>query len=141
MSDRVDLVLSDHNMPGMDGLELAETLCSKEWDSVPILLLSSNPRYVQNDPARAHLSTILQKPMPREELFRVLARLDADLAQKTSTKPAAEAPQPTPGDSRWMVWERGHTRGSRRPHGSGAGASGGRLPPRPTRSVTSVTAV
>jgi signal transduction histidine kinase/DNA-binding response OmpR family regulator len=66
--DGVDLVLSDHNMPEMDGLELAEAIRAAGHDT-PILLLSSNPSFAANDPGAAHLHAILQKPVPRADLF------------------------------------------------------------------------
>ncbi|MEP1587934.1 MAG: response regulator [Tateyamaria sp.] len=64
----IDLVLTDHNMPEMDGLELAETMRAQGVET-PILLLSSNPSFAASDPGAAHLHAILQKPVPRAELF------------------------------------------------------------------------
>ncbi|MEO0401172.1 MAG: response regulator [Pseudomonadota bacterium] len=66
--DNIDLVLTDHNMPEMDGLELADAIRTAGHD-VPILLLSSNPSFASNDPGAAHLHAILQKPLPRADLF------------------------------------------------------------------------
>ena len=39
---RVDMVLSDINMPGMDGLELC-SLVTAEWPGLPVLLISGRP--------------------------------------------------------------------------------------------------
>lgn len=78
LSQPFDLILTDHNMPDMDGLELAETIRRRGFD-VPIILLSSNPGYAEQDPARAHLQAILQKPTPRRELFAKLKALGADV--------------------------------------------------------------
>lgn len=64
----IDLVLSDHNMPDMDGLELAEAIRARGFDT-PILLLSSNPSVAASDPGAAHLHAIMQKPVPRSDLF------------------------------------------------------------------------
>ncbi|WP_299287779.1 response regulator [uncultured Tateyamaria sp.] len=66
--DNVDLVLTDHNMPEMDGLELADAIRAAD-NPVPILLLSSNPSFAANDPGAAHLHAIMQKPVPRADLF------------------------------------------------------------------------
>ncbi|MEM8653549.1 MAG: response regulator [Pseudomonadota bacterium] len=71
--DNIDLILTDHNMPEMDGLELAEAIRAKGSET-PILLLSSNPSFATNDPGAKHLHAILQKPVPRADLF---ARLES----------------------------------------------------------------
>lgn len=39
---RVDIVLSDINMPGMDGMELC-SLVTAEWPNLPVLLISGRP--------------------------------------------------------------------------------------------------
>ena len=69
--DDIDLVLTDHNMPEMDGLELAEAIAARGID-VPVLLLSSNSSYAGQEPGAERLHAILQKPVPRAELFRQL---------------------------------------------------------------------
>ncbi len=50
MSDEIDLVLTDHRMPKMTGLELAATLRARGWSDVPIILHSSNPSVAHKDP-------------------------------------------------------------------------------------------
>ncbi|MDU9006159.1 response regulator [Sedimentitalea todarodis] len=75
MSADIDLVLSDHNMPGMDGLELVEAIREEGWSEVPFLLLSSNASFAQSDPSFRHLQGLLQKPHPRQDLYAVLAEL------------------------------------------------------------------
>lgn len=70
----VDLVLTDHIMMNMDGLELAEVLHSLGHD-VPVILQTSNIRSAEQDPGRDHIHAILQKPVPRAELFSALAEL------------------------------------------------------------------
>ncbi|MEO1734031.1 MAG: response regulator [Pseudomonadota bacterium] len=76
MNSSVDLVLTDHHMPNMNGLELADALRSAGWKDVPIVLHSSNPAAVQNDPMKRHVQGILQKPIPRDELFAFLGGLE-----------------------------------------------------------------
>ncbi|WP_299651326.1 response regulator [uncultured Tateyamaria sp.] len=71
--DDIDLILTDHNMPDMDGLELAEAVRASGSET-PILLLSSNPSFAINDPGARHLHAIMQKPVPRADLF---ARLES----------------------------------------------------------------
>jgi hypothetical protein len=72
----IDLVITDHNMPRMDGIELAEAL-REAGHNMPIVLLSHNTGYAQQDPGRVHLQAVLQKPVPRRELFQALAVLAA----------------------------------------------------------------
>ncbi|WP_300547830.1 response regulator [Roseovarius sp.] len=69
-----DLVLTDHNMPGMDGIELAEAL-REAGHKMPVILLSHNTGFAEQDPGRVHLAAVLQKPVPRRELFQALSAL------------------------------------------------------------------
>lgn len=89
MRDGIDFVFAEHNMPGMDGIELAEALSTGKSSEVPVFLISSNPGFAQNDPARQYLHAILQKPLSRNELFTRLIDL------KTRGSQADEVPQPT----------------------------------------------
>ncbi len=83
--DEVDLVLTDHNMPEMDGLELTEAIYNA-GSTVPVLLLTSNPTFAANDPGAQHLFGIAQKPLPRAELF---ARLESVGPILTAAPPPA----------------------------------------------------
>jgi len=82
LAGQADLVLTDHNMPGMDGLELVQALRDADH-TVPVIMLSSNTGYAEMDPARRHLAALLQRPTPRHMLFAVLAELAAPLGAKT----------------------------------------------------------
>ncbi|MCB1312798.1 MAG: response regulator [Sedimentitalea sp.] len=99
----VDLVLSDHNMPEMDGLELVEAIRAGPFPEVPFLLLSGNPSFAQSDPAWRHVQGLLQKPIPRNDLFARLAEIHppaharaAVQAPTPSNAPAPSAPGPGP---------------------------------------------
>jgi len=74
LDDRIDLVITDHSMPGMDGMELADAIRDRGAE-VPIVLLSSSSGMTENDPARRHLAGVLQRPTPRHDLFNLLARI------------------------------------------------------------------
>ncbi|MEP3329981.1 response regulator [Sedimentitalea sp.] len=78
MSAHIDLVVSDHTMPGMDGLELVEAIRAGGWSDVPFLLLSSSASFAQSDPSFRHVQGLLQKPYPRQELYAALAALQSD---------------------------------------------------------------
>ncbi|MFC3612683.1 response regulator [Lutimaribacter marinistellae] len=113
MNDGVDLILSDHNMPGMDGLQLAEAMAQQGWDTVPFILLSSNPGAAQSHAARTKVSAVLQKPLPRAELFARLAavagKVDAKPTQKTAQTPQQKAPDAASGPMRVLAAEDNRT--------------------------------
>jgi two-component system response regulator (stage 0 sporulation protein F) len=73
--DGVDLVLLDHRMPGMTGLEAVRTLrgCERQ---VPVILMTAYPDARLEDEAKGLDVTVLPKPFTRAELSRtVLAKL------------------------------------------------------------------
>lgn len=97
----IDLILADHNMPEMDGLELAEAVRAT-GAKTPILLLSSNPSIASNDPGAQHLHAIMQKPVPRADLF---ARLQS-VGPLIPRLPVPEPPEPaTPRKMRVLAAE------------------------------------
>ncbi|MGC1496279.1 MAG: response regulator [Sulfitobacter sp.] len=77
----IDLIITNHNMSEMDGLELAEAVRAKRYN-IPIFLLTSNPKQAEKDPAQSHVQAILPKPLPRQELFKQLESLTLSPAQK-----------------------------------------------------------
>ena len=91
----IDLVLSDHNMPGMDGMELAAAI-RERGSQVPILILSSNPAAAAQDPARPLVLGVMQKPTPRAQLFARLESIGAALPGAVAPDPDAAA-QPAAG--------------------------------------------
>jgi hypothetical protein len=95
----IDLVLTDHNMPEMDGLELADAIRGA-GHQVPMLLLSSNPGVAAGDPGARHLHAIMQKPVPRADLF---ARLQS--VGPIVTHPADTGPPPAPRKMRVLAAE------------------------------------
>ncbi|RUS61016.1 response regulator [Pseudorhodobacter sp. E13] len=71
-----DVLITDHEMPEMNGLQLAETLRGA-GHNLPIVLLSSNPAAARDGLSAAHVTTVLQKPLLRSELYRRLRDLAA----------------------------------------------------------------
>jgi signal transduction histidine kinase/ligand-binding sensor domain-containing protein/DNA-binding response OmpR family regulator len=68
-SDRFDLVITDMQMPDMDGLQLSQKIKSKY--ALPIILLSS----VGDETKRKHphlFSAVLNKPVKQQQLSRVV---------------------------------------------------------------------
>ena len=82
-----DVVLTDHAMPDMNGLALAEAIRAGGW-KMPIVLLSSNPAAAREGPGSAHLAAILQKPLLRSELYRRLQALSVPAPEPVAA-PAA----------------------------------------------------
>ena len=68
----VDLVLTDHIMPEMNGLEFAKT-AREAGHAMPMHLLSSNVGYARADTAKEAVDAISQRPFPRRELLQWLA--------------------------------------------------------------------
>ncbi len=91
LDSTVDLILTDHNMPEMDGLELADAIRAR-GDTTPIILLSSNPSFAEKDPARQHLTALMQKPVPRKQLFMRLEALCPDVSAPSATSTAIAKP-------------------------------------------------
>ena len=84
-----DLLLTDHAMPDIDGLALAEKV-REAGLAMPIVLLTSNPAGVRDDPAFRHLAGVLQKPLLRSDLYRRLQKLTAPEPEP----PPTPAPMP-----------------------------------------------
>ena len=82
-----DLVLTDHMMPDMDGLQLTQRLRAA-GHSLPVVLLSSNPILARASEGAGELAAILQKPILRAELYRKL--------QGVRAVPVAAPEPPTP---------------------------------------------
>ncbi len=95
MSKDIDLVITDRNLPGMDGLKLARSL-RHAWSNVPVLLLSSDPADASDPAIRDIFAGVLQKPIPRGALFTALSKISAPSGQPPSASHVVEAaPSPT----------------------------------------------
>lgn len=62
------LILTDHQMPGMDGLEFARAMRA-EGCLAPIIMLSSNPVMLRDATQDGAVNLTLQKPVLRQALF------------------------------------------------------------------------
>jgi CheY-like chemotaxis protein len=92
---RVDVVLLDLEMPGMDGLQAARAIraSGSAWAGVPLLALTAHADQAVLAAARqAGVDGILVKPVEPERLFEALGAL---LAGQTAAAPhPAETPAP-----------------------------------------------
>ncbi|RYE94184.1 MAG: response regulator [Oxalobacteraceae bacterium] len=75
----VDIVLSDINMPGMDGVALCRAI-EAEFPSLPVLLISGRPR---PDGVKAFVA----KPFRADILTREIARLASDVRKVQFDEP------------------------------------------------------
>ncbi|MEY3960065.1 MAG: hypothetical protein RIR14_719, partial [Pseudomonadota bacterium] len=91
-----DVVITDHDMPEMDGLQLA-TRIRAAGHGLPLVLLSSSPANAREGAGAEHLASILQKPILRAELYRNLQAISGDVVAEVVV-----APPPPPGERRKM---------------------------------------
>jgi CheY-like chemotaxis protein len=85
------VLLTDHDMPEMDGLMLAARVRAA-GHRLPIVLLSSNPAGARDrERRRAHVDAFLQKPVLRAELYRRLEDLVGPVADEAPPATAAPA--------------------------------------------------
>ncbi|MEO0633563.1 MAG: response regulator [Pseudomonadota bacterium] len=91
-TEPADLIITDQNMPGMDGLELCQAL-RDAGNAVPVILFSSNSTFAANDPSARHLHGIAQKPVTRAELLAQLQSVGPLLEHQAA---APEAPDAVP---------------------------------------------
>jgi CheY-like chemotaxis protein len=101
-----DLLITDHEMPGMNGLELALKLRAA-GSAIPIVLFTSNPAGAQGHPGLAEMRATLQKPLLRRDLLRQLHEIGTTTAGATAARAPAPAvprrPAPVPqGGARRM---------------------------------------
>jgi CheY-like chemotaxis protein/two-component sensor histidine kinase len=89
--DDFDLVVTDHNMPGMSGLDISRSLSALR-PGLPVVVSSG---YVsdalQADAARAGVRQVMQKEYMHEQLVAIVNRLlaDPDGLDSTAGKPPA----------------------------------------------------
>ena len=69
-----DAILTDHDMPEMDGLALALRIRARGL-TMPIVLLTSNPTAAREGPGAEELAAVIQKPILRADLYRHLQAL------------------------------------------------------------------
>ena len=91
MDETIDLVISDHHMPGMDGVEFATALRQGDWSDVPFLLLSSNSNFARDNTTQNLVQGILQKPVLRKDLFTKLADMGAVFPDKEPLADSTDA--------------------------------------------------
>lgn len=84
-SNTVDLILTDLNMPVMDGIELVHRLkASEEYRSIPVIVITTESSTVQIEDLKAEgIDDYLRKPFTPEEFRTVISR-NLGLCNKTN---------------------------------------------------------
>lgn len=74
---KADLVITDYNMPGMNGVELIQSLRKKSgYRFTPMLVLTTESQQTKRDDAKAAGATgWLVKPVPADQLSGVLQKV------------------------------------------------------------------
>ncbi|MDT8857488.1 response regulator [Paracoccaceae bacterium Fryx2] len=85
-----DVLLTDHDMPEMDGVALAAKVRADGF-TMPIVLLSSNSTGAREGPGAAALTAVLQKPLLRSDLYRRLQALSVPAPPAPPAEPEAPA--------------------------------------------------
>ncbi|TGD44641.1 response regulator [Pseudotabrizicola sediminis] len=99
---RFDVVLTDHDMPEMDGVTLARQIRAA-GHQMPLVLLSSNPLLARAEGEDAGLNVVLQKPLLRADLYRHLQALSVAVPAPMAELPAAVPPAPKPTQRQMRV--------------------------------------
>jgi len=72
--DNIDVVLSDYEMPHLDGIEFLERVSEKNNKIVKILASSNLYKISENIPEGLNLITLLEKPFKIEEFYRAIEK-------------------------------------------------------------------
>jgi two-component system, chemotaxis family, chemotaxis protein CheY len=73
-NEKVSVILSDINMPNMDGLQLLAALKSSEWTTVPVLIISTESSQSRvMEAVRLGAKGFIKKPFVPEEIQDKLA--------------------------------------------------------------------
>ncbi|SOC13726.1 response regulator [Rhodobacter maris] len=86
-----DVVLTDHHMPDLDGVELSRRLRARGTET-PVLLLTSDRAAMEDAEGEETLFGCLEKPVLRSDLFRMLQKISLRPAPESVAPPAPEPP-------------------------------------------------
>lgn len=87
-----DVVITEHELPGMDGIAMAAKLREQGFAG-PVLLLSSDPSAASENGLASGIDAILPKPVLRSDLYRRLREIATGRVAKQPTQPAPAPPE------------------------------------------------
>ncbi|WP_095588048.1 hybrid sensor histidine kinase/response regulator [Actibacterium ureilyticum] len=97
-AERPDLIITDHKMPGKDGLTFAREIRARQAD-IPILMLSSSPPAQSDAAAGGPVDIALKKPVLRRQLYTAIEALVSGVPAKPGHDaiPEDSSGMPDPG--------------------------------------------
>ena len=96
LSGKYDLLLTDIQMPGMDGFELVKQIRNSEdtkLRNIPVIALSANSEKKESDYLNAGFTAYLGKPFTSESLLKLLADLTGKSWNTEKTEPQTSSLQ------------------------------------------------
>lgn len=90
LSGQYDLLMTDIQMPGMDGFELVKQIRNSEdikLRNIPVIALSANSEKKESDYLNAGFTAYLGKPFTSENLLRLLTHLTGKSWETEKAKP------------------------------------------------------
>lgn len=90
-TSKFDVILTDYEMPEMNGLALTRAIHAQGVET-PIILLTSNPAAAREEEGYDMLASVVQKPLLRADLYRRLQALAGE-GELAPLPAAAVAPQ------------------------------------------------
>ncbi len=87
---RIDLVITDMNMPGCDGISFTEEL--RRRSDVPIIMMTAYPLSYQAVPTKFRRVCLFAKPFPWEGMLQRI-RLEIDGSHTDSIGPSVTKPE------------------------------------------------
>jgi len=98
---KIDLIILDHHMPGMDGVELATAIREdSQYDDIRMIMLSSWSGLDKETAQKLRISRSTTKPVKQSRLFQTLAevlqiRAQSQSKTETDTAPTQRRNQPS----------------------------------------------
>ncbi len=74
-TNKFDLIITDLNMPKMDGVQLLKEIQEGELHSRPIIVFTGRPELLRQSPYRRGITAVIEKPMSVSEIAKLAKRI------------------------------------------------------------------